>query len=841
MSIKVKVAIVLLLLVMVVLGLNNTMHYFSTKNILIESTTKLMETTAKEISISIENSREGSKYIEELIGSQLRIASIAAKYALDPKADNVTNEELAALSKELGISHITLFQEIGDDIIMIKSSDEKEIGLGTKEWGYWFDAFKQLFKGEEVTVPQGQKLPHYWAGPIDVSSSSPEHYDKWGYYYDGTTDYMIDPYIRDNHIQKFDEITGIKSFIDKTLEDNNLTLEITGFNPKAFGKEPLLTNVNGVSYVRIEDRPILFGTYQFNMGSSDEASVLQAIETGKLQTYDAVINGKHVIKSFYPVMETEDPYVIAIVNDYKMVGDVLKEQLKNNVMISFIILLVVFSVSYLLANYLVKPVHYILGKVEEISQGNFTVRVQNNRRDELGLLGDGINSMSENLEKYTKQIRFQADHDSLTNLLNRRAFTNELQYYIEQAEKNQGRVTVLFLDLDRFKSINDVLGHTMGDSLLVQVAQRLEAMTANVYRLGGDEFTIILNDSSYEETNEMARETLDILSRPFVIEGQELYITTSIGISSFPTDGSNSETLVKNADMAMYRAKEKGKNTYQFFDANMNQHLLKRTILERDLHRALERNELELFYQPKMNIKMGEITGLEALLRWRHPEYGMVSPAEFIPLAEETGLISTIGEWVLRTACLQNKKWQEQGYPAIRVSVNLSARQFQSKSLVRTVTTILEETKLHPKDLDLEITEYIAMNHTDFVVDQLTKLKALGISLSIDDFGTGYSSLSYLTKFPFDTLKIDQSFIRDMAKDPGKETIVTVIIAMARHLQLKVVAEGVEEQEQLQFLQQHGCTEIQGYLISKPLSVTDLEVHFKAIQEIAAGYKNKES
>ncbi|RXT04548.1 EAL domain-containing protein [Ammoniphilus sp. CFH 90114] len=837
MSIKAKVATVFLLLVTVVLISNNALHYYSTKNILVENQKKLMEITAKEISIAIENSREGSKYIEDLIGEKLRVASLVAKYALSPQADQVTNEELQRLSKEIGVSHITLFQETEEDIIAVKSSDVKEVGIGSKEWGYWFDAFHQLLRGEEVTVPQGQKLPNYWAGPIDVSSSNPDHYDKWGYFYDGTTDYIIDPYVRDTQIQQFDEITGIKSFLDKTLQNNEFTLEITGFNPKAFGKEPIITQSNGISYVRKDDEPILFGNYSFKLESTDVALVNQAITTGKIQSLEAEINGKKVIKSFYPVL-ADKPYVIGLVNDYKLIEDVLSEQLYNNAIISIVILLIVFMVSYSLAGYLVRPVQYILQKVEEISKGDFSVRVERNSKDEIGLLSDGINTMSQNLESYTKQIRYQAEHDSLTNLPNRRAFTTQLQKHIEKADMNKDTIAVMFLDLDRFKSVNDGLGHTFGDQLLIAVANRMLDSLGQAYRIGGDEFTIILTDTSREEVGKMAQKILTMLNQPFTLDEHEVFVTTSIGISLFPTDGESVEHLVKNADIAMYRAKEEGKNTYHFFNSELNEQLLKRTTLERELRKALQRNEFQLYYQPKVNMKTGQITGVEALIRWFHPEMGLVSPGEFIPIAEETGLIKSIGDWVLRTACAQNKLWQEQGYPPMRVAVNLSAQQFQQSNLIHTIMDVLEQTKLEAKYLEIEITENVAMSNADFVIEKLNKLKSLGIHLAIDDFGTGYSSLSYLKKFPIDTLKIDRSFIRDISKDIDNETIITTIIVMAHHLKLNIVAEGVEEEHQLSFLRQQNCHEIQGFLIARPLSVQDFERNFQNLQEVAAGYQS---
>jgi len=374
--------------------------------------------------------------------------------------------------------------------------------------------------------------------------------------------------------------------------------------------------------------------------------------------------------------------------------------------------------------------------------------------------------------------------------------------------------------LDRFKNINDTVGHAVGDLLLKAVSERLQSCLGEalvISRQGGDEFTIILQDINKVETEKVAQRIIDHMAEPFLIEENEIYISTSIGISMFPSDGNDQETLMKNADTAMYHAKEKGRNNFQFFTAKLNEVISRKMKLEKNLRKALGQKEFEVHYQPKYNIQSGSITGMEALIRWRSPEYGMISPMEFIPLAEESGLIIPLGEWILYTACAQNKKWQDEGNLSIPVAVNLSARQFQHPGFVDTVDEVLRETCLDPKYLELEITESIAMNDVRDVIAKLKSLKNLGIKISIDDFGTGYSSLSYLHKFPIDALKIDKSFINDINNDSDDTTIVKTIISMAHNLKLDVIAEGVEKVEQLWFLKKNSCDQVQGYLYSPPI------------------------
>lgn len=430
-------------------------------------------------------------------------------------------------------------------------------------------------------------------------------------------------------------------------------------------------------------------------------------------------------------------------------------------------------------------------------------------------------------KKAEEQVHYMAYHDDLTDLANRKLFLEKLLLAVREAKQNGSEFAVMFLDLDRFKVINDIFGHSAGDQLLKVIANRLScAVTkeATIARLGGDEFTILLPDIEGEKHAErIANNILDVISQPVEIVGRELTISVSIGICTYPKGSRDVEGLMKNADTAMYRAKDTGRNNYQFYTTEMDEQAYERLAMEQDLRKAIERNELLLYYQPQADLITGKIVGIEALLRWKHPVHGMVSPAQFIPLAEETQLIIPIGEWVLRTACKQNKLWQESGFPKLRVAVNLSASQFQHGNLISMVSEVLQETGLEPHYLELEITESIAMQHVDHVIETLKRLSQLGIEISIDDFGTGYSSLNYLKLFPIHRLKIDQSFVHDITTDPLDAAIADSIIAMAHSLGLKVIAEGVETAEQLKHLRQKQCDEMQGYYFSRPLSVEGLQ------------------
>ncbi|WP_246561591.1 putative bifunctional diguanylate cyclase/phosphodiesterase [Geobacter grbiciae] len=420
-----------------------------------------------------------------------------------------------------------------------------------------------------------------------------------------------------------------------------------------------------------------------------------------------------------------------------------------------------------------------------------------------------------------EQLYRLAHHDTLTELPNRILFMDRLQQAKALANRYRHQVAVLFLDLDRFKIINDTLGHPVGDRLLQQVAHRIVGCVREVdtvARIGGDEFTIILvNVDTVEDVKRMGQKILKTLAAPFNIDTYELFVTASIGISLYPSDGDNLDQLVKKADIAMYCVKGEGRNNVQFYSPQMDANADKRLLLETSLRKALDNREFRVYYQPKVDIVSKRITAMEALIRWDHPILGLVSPGEFIPLAEETGLIIPIGEWVLRTACFQNREWVRQGIPPMRVAVNLSGYQFQQKNLLETIRGILDETGLTADLLELEITESVIMQNPDFAVSVLNQLRDLGVHISIDDFGTGYSSLAHLKRFSVNTLKIDKSFVRDVEINSADAAIATAIIAMGNSLNLKVIAEGVETEGQLSFLSDNKCDEVQGYLFSTPM------------------------
>jgi diguanylate cyclase (GGDEF)-like protein len=424
-----------------------------------------------------------------------------------------------------------------------------------------------------------------------------------------------------------------------------------------------------------------------------------------------------------------------------------------------------------------------------------------------------------------ERAEYHACYDNLTALPNRGLFSKVLNQCLSLSHRQVEQAAVLFVDLDRFKNINDTLGHAAGDLLLQEVGKRIKSSlreSDTVARLGGDEFVVLLpNIVSGADVATVAQKILGVISKSFTALEQEFHVTASIGVSMYPTDGDDERTLMKNADIAMYQAKEEGKNNFQFYSEALNLHSFERLALESDLRRALDRGEFELHYQAKIDAQSTEIVGTEALLRWNHPDLGMVGPTKFIPVAEETGLIVTIGKWVLKTACAQNVAWQKAGLPRLIIAVNLSGRQFLDENLLLDVKAILAETRMSPALLELEITESTLMQNVDTTMRILKELRDMGVRLAVDDFGTGYSSLSNLKRFPIDTIKVDRSFIRDLPNDAESRGITEAIIAMGRALSMTVIAEGVETSEQADYLREHACDEFQGFYFSKGIPAGD--------------------
>jgi diguanylate cyclase (GGDEF)-like protein/PAS domain S-box-containing protein len=428
--------------------------------------------------------------------------------------------------------------------------------------------------------------------------------------------------------------------------------------------------------------------------------------------------------------------------------------------------------------------------------------------------------------KHEEIIKKMAYYDQLTGLPNRRSFAEELETFLYKAKENNQQLGIMFLDIDRFKFINDSLGHTFGDLVLKEVSLRLQKFakgSGRIYRMSGDEFTVILEDIELDRLNNRMTELLQLFAEPINIMEEMIRITASIGVSVYPCDGLESNVLLKNADLAMYRAKENGKNTYEFYQSTLKSNSYERLLMENELHSALENEQLILHYQPRYSIDRTSILAVEALIRWNHPRWGMISPGEFIPLAEETGLITKIGAWVIETACSQMKKWLDMGYPEVKMAVNLSARQFLQRDLVPFIQSVIKKTDIPPYLLELEITESTLMKYEETIFFTIEQLKKMGVQFALDDFGTGYSSLGYLKKFKIDTLKIDQSFVRGIGTETDDSAIATAIITLAHSLKMNVVAEGVETEQQYLYLQSQNCNEIQGFFTCRPMEASKIE------------------
>ena len=452
------------------------------------------------------------------------------------------------------------------------------------------------------------------------------------------------------------------------------------------------------------------------------------------------------------------------------------------------------------------------------------------RKDHQEMLKVLANLLADALGKVDaeKEINYMAYYDNLTRLANRTLFKNRLEQAIGLARRSEKLIGVVLVDLDSFKAVNDSMGHDGGDALLVEIAKRLSAFVRQndtVARMGGDEFLIMIPQIPQpDDIRIVIEKIITAFHQPMIVKNQEFFVTASVGIAVYPFDGEDTDALVKHADLAMYSAKEKGKNRYTFCSAEMKNDFLVSMELTNSLYRAQERDELMLYYQPQVNAHSGEIIGLEALIRWNHPQKGIISPGMFIPLAEKTGLINPVGQWVLQTACRQNKAWQDMGLPPTRMAVNISVGQFRNPNLVSVVAEILKDTQLDPAYLELEITESIAVNEPEYIINTLNELKALGLTISIDDFGTEYSSLSRLKSLPIDRIKMDMQFVHGIAKSRKDEGIIRVIFQLGRSLGLKVIAEGVENQQQLMFLQDSLCDEIQGFYFFKPMPAEEVEV-----------------
>lgn len=876
--------------------------YLVTKGELAERTENELTSVTEMIKQSIESTHESTKNLEHLIDLRLYTISKAIGEELKGRnIDEMSAEELEKLKEKWGLSEISLLvPKPNGDIVVEKSSDPKEVGLNAKDWGYWYVAIKELLEGKEISVSKGYSEKYYWVGPLSLSDVVNKHY-KYAYYYDGTTEFIINPFVEAGDIYQFMQTSGPTQLIERMKAGYENINEIGVINTAAFLKGSENEVIEPMS-----DIPVLYGSHETKL--EEDREIFKTLsETPGVKKIKFEKGNSHLEKIY---ISLPDKRVLVILMNMDDQQAFMTHLWILFAMIFTLTVAVIFIFSQAATR---KPLRllnaererlmvaedfkrtiellpsaiykcrkdedgrYILlysegtyveqkglttervrGKyIEDIFSADFTNKIipalnraYEEERAEFTFEHDNrtyhhvIKAISDIEEpevvvelagysvditdrvKADKKIHQLALHDSLTGLPNR-AYFNEM---LEQALQDQksGKVAVVFIDLDNFKQVNDTLGHEAGDQLLVQVTNLLtkcihsEAILA---RMGGDEFILLLpRCSGKEEVERLCQRIIDQLKWPFSIMDHELFVTSSMGISMSPDDGHTRKMLLKNADIAMYASKNKGKNSYHFYEAYMNSDHSKKMSLQKDLRQALQSGgDLYLVYQPQLNLRTNQVVGVEALLRWNHPEKGMISPAEFIPVAEESGLIEPLGDWVIRQACRQFIAWKEEGIGPVRMSVNISPRQFRHHDLARKIDRLIEETGMDAHYLNLEITETTSMEDISHTIKVIKQLRNMGVDISIDDFGTGYSSLNYLKDFPINHLKIDHSFIREMKTNKAGKAIVKTIIDMAVNLNLQVLAEGVEAESELEMLRNMGCHEIQGYYFSRPVEPEKLK------------------
>ncbi|KAB2951033.1 EAL domain-containing protein [Heliorestis acidaminivorans] len=574
----------------------------------------------------------------------------------------------------------------------------------------------------------------------------------------------------------------------------------------------------------------------FNDALQKVSSELSGTGLSQRQIYElrnALIHTRNAENIYISMVEYSQNLAESHYQDGKKLSDL---SLTITALIVIVSLISAFLLGLVLNRIVTRPLQKVLEAVEKVERGQLAdvKPLPVRSADEIGKLSKGFNEMTialqnnlRKLNEYSQAMLHQAYHDALTELPNRRRFQERLEELLEECKRNNERMAVLFIDLDQFKEINDSLGHSAGDKLLKAVSKRLASKLQSIdlfARIGGDEFTVIIAGTESEsDAGIIALLIQEELNKPFQVHEHIFNISSSIGISMYPNDGEDIESLLRAADTAMYQAKRSGRNRFQFYSATMHEETRERRYIEKELQQAIEQEGLSLAYQPKSDMECRRIVGIEALVRWNHPELGWISPAKFIPIAEESGLIYPLGQWMLRSACAQNKAWQDAGFEPIRMAVNLSPYEFRQENIVEKVQQILQDTELDPQWLEIEITESSLLDHTENTMKTLEQLKSFGIHIAMDDFGTGYSSLAYLNHFPIDTLKIDKTFIDQIASNVKDAKLVDAIIGIANTMDLIVVAEGVETYEQLKLLEFFGCHQIQGYLFSRPVPADAFE------------------
>ncbi len=849
---------------------------------------------AEIIKHSITNNAESVKTKEKLIDLYLYVISKSIAKELEGKTiKDVSQVELDRLKEKWGLDEISLFVYKDNDFIVEKATDPKEIGLSAKDWGYWFDAMMQLYKLEPVTVKEGFANENYWAGPLSLSEIVDQYY-KYVYYYDQTTDFIINPYISADEVYLYTSTSSTDILIEKLKNiDYHNVYEIAVINKDAYLHPKEIIEPE-------KDLPILYGSNHFAL-DSDRKIIASLKPEDTAKTHNFTNDGKNYNKLFIPINKQQILSVVigtdkhttlemqflllllavfilsfiaiaimlfvinkksfkvliaeqerlALAEDFKRTMEILPEAIfnarigiDNSIIINYNEGTLVEELNLTTAKVKGKKITEVYPEaiykvmIPAINRGFEGAEFQSNfaYKDKIYQLvvkptynhevaGYAIDITKE--KESERKIEKLALFDALTGLPNRYSFNRQIEQLINHYENKNGKFALFYIDIDNFKTINDTKGHSVGDQLLIMVAERmLHSLTntpAFLARMGGDEFTLLIeyyNDKT--EIMRIAEKLLNSFKKCFILNTIEYTITSSIGISLYPHDGKELNILLKNADIAMYKSKENNKNSYSFFLETMAEERLRKVSLENSLRHAIKNKQLYLHYQPQYNIQTQTMIGAEALLRWNHPQYGNISPAEFIPIAEETNLIVDIGEWVILEACSQFKVWEDEGLDIHKIAINLSKIQLLDPNILERIKQILIKLDFNPRNLTFEITESATVNNIDQIMLAIEKMRSLGIEIAIDDFGIEYSSLKYLKNIPLDIIKIDRSFISELEYDHKNKNIVKFIIEFANDLGLKVIAEGVETKEQTKILENLGCQGIQGYYYSKPLDKKEI-------------------
>jgi diguanylate cyclase (GGDEF)-like protein len=753
-------------MVLIVIGFLTFAAVFYVVKLKIDSGQKdEIRTVTNLITQAIETTNQATETYEKLVDARLYVISKSIGEQLKGRqASTITNSELQAIKEQWSLHDLSIFMKKGDDFVITASTETREIGLNTHDWGYWNTAFQQMYRLEPVHVGIGYQDDYFWSGPLSKAIFSQEQF-KYAYYYDGSTDFIINPYLSASDVLRFGEESGPSELIRNMLATLTDIKEIGVLNVEA----SLDKNTHQIIEIQ-KDSPVLYGALTTYLPG--DRDILQRSLDGSVKES---VMFKQYGKSYEKIyISLPAKRLLAIVMDVSG---------RDRMIWQLFLMMVIINVAAFASMF---------------------------------VFARKVNGRS---LKLLDKIRRNAYYDTLTGLPNRNAFR-------EHSEKTLTRMTagtgyaMMMIDLDNFKNVNDTLGHAAGDRLLMEAASRLHRYLGDrgfLARMGGDEFTLLLPIRTEADAEAVAGELLATMHESFELEGRSFLLSMSLGISLFPQDADDAETLLKYADMALYKEKNKDKNNYAFFSPILQENAHQKVALQEAIRRSIEANEFVLHYQPQLNVRTGTVFGVEALVRWNHPSKGLLAPSEFIAIAEESGLIVPLGEWVLREACGFYRHLAEAGQEDMFISVNLSARQFKHIGLLETISGILEQTGMPPNRLILEITESVSMSDLDDTIRVLTELRSCGVQIAVDDFGTGYSSLGYLNRLPLDFLKIDCQFVRNMLVDMHSGVMVQSILDLGYNLRFGVIAEGAETQEHLDELKRRGCEIVQGWYISRPL------------------------